>query len=339
MGEELFDVFVVGATDQSPGGHERLAAALATRHRAPAAAVAQAITQRSLRAGNGLSRDQAAELGRQLQAIGAVVAVRDVFSGGSTRAMGSPVAPDAPGRAQRGAGPPSLARDPFAPPDTQSVGEPMVGRDPFGPTGATGATGATDATDATEAGIELELDTGDRPAADSSLPGASGMRSMGLATKSTSGLAASGEDQLHAHSVKCVTHGLYYDKRRASGCRKCMASARHVAGTIEQRFTKVKLEGLRDDPVRRACLGLALALIIGLLPAAYSALRLGAGDVARLRAEQEELSRRVGTEEVLARFDEIDLEVGTARTKSMRNTIIVWVAVSGIAMAGWYKVT
>jgi hypothetical protein len=90
-------------------------------------------------------------------------------------------------------------------------------------------------------------------------------------------------------------------------------------------------------PVKRAFTGLALALAIGLVPAAYYARGVCGGEVARIRARQAELSRRVGSAEVNREFDQLDLAIDGVRRRGMRNTALLWLLVTGIAGAGWYK--
>ena len=86
-------------------------------------------------------------------------------------------------------------------------------------------------------------------------------------------------------------------------------------------------------------MGLFLALFLGFAPAAYYALSPGAGEVERLRAEQAALSERAGTEDNLRRFDQLEDQVEVARSRAMRNTIVIWVAISGVVMAAFYKAT
>ncbi len=236
------------------------------------------------------------------------------------------------GRSGAAAPPPAamVGRDPFAGPDDQPESTPVqIRKNRFGPEDM-----------AAEQGLDLDLGGSSTEAMPArSLPGASGMNQDRLvATSSSSGMKIEG-DSGNPNSVRCPKHGLFYDKKKSSGCRKCMEPARIHAATIESRVVGGRVGGLKDNPVKRAFLGLTLALVIGLLPAAYSALRIGAGEVARLRGEQEELSHKVGTEDNLRRFDQIDIDVTDARDKSIRNTLIIWVAISGLALAGWYRIT
>jgi hypothetical protein len=147
------------------------------------------------------------------------------------------------------------------------------------------------------------------------------------------------EDPKNLNLVRCVQHGLYYDKAKASGCRKCLSGARDFAVKIEQRGTTFRLGDFRGKPANRAFFGLSFALVLGFLPAAYYCFGPGSTDAHRLRLEQEVLSRQTGTEDTLRVFDDLDGQVKTAHERSSRNTAIVWAAVTGVAMLGWYKIT
>jgi len=193
-------------------------------------------------------------------------------------------------------------------------------------------------------GPRLELARGDSThPADEALPvraapSAGSLRDIG-ATES-SGVAMD-EDPKNLNLVRCAQHGLYYDKTKASGCRKCMSTAREVAMSFESRNApaSLKLANLRDRPAKRAFIGLAVAFLLGLLPAAYYAFGPGSADARELRVRQEVLSRQPGTEEILHQFDELDEQVTRSRDRSLRNIALVWAATSVAAMAGWYKVT
>ena len=85
-------------------------------------------------------------------------------------------------------------------------------------------------TDAFNAGVSdgprLELARGDstRPSDDvvqtRAAPSAGSLRDIGATT--SSGVAIN-EDPGDRNLVRCAQHGLYYDKTKASGCRKCMS--------------------------------------------------------------------------------------------------------------------
>jgi len=147
------------------------------------------------------------------------------------------------------------------------------------------------------------------------------------------------EDPKNLNLVRCVQHGLFYDKTKASGCRKCMSGARDYANRMEQNAEGFRLGDFRGKPARRAFLGLSLTLLLGFVPAAYYCFGPGTTETRRLRVEQEVLSRQPGTEDNLRVFDDLDVQVRTAHEKSSRNTAIVWFAVTGVGMLGWYKMT
>lgn len=192
--------------------------------------------------------------------------------------------------------------------------------------------------------LALELDEGPRTSSEElaapqvSVAGAAALVNGKLVVgSSSSGLAVG--DEAVAQTVRCPIHGLAYDRRKASGCRKCLAPARQVAQTMENpAFTGTK-GAFRESATKRAFLGLAIALAIGFIPAAYYALRMGGAEVRRLRAEQEVLSRKPGTEEVQQRFTALDADVGSAHRRSARNTAVLWLVVSGGALFGWYRIT
>lgn len=356
----LYDVFVIGARDPNPVAQMHLASALATHFQAPVAQVAQGIADRNLRAGQALDQAQAQALVQRLAVFGALAELRPAVlarSNASTTASGFTAPP--PTGDTMVSSPPSMTRpgpqlgrvqmrDPFnSPTETGPMPLPHQistgtlrlphahGRDPFAPPDDPGSAGS--------GRIELgraESSSDDlvqRPSR--SLPGASGMSLGRMVADSTESGVELGEDAAKLHSVRCPMHGLYYDKRRASGCRKCMAPAAEAVRSTEAARRPKSLLSLRDDPVRRAFMGLALAVLVGFLPAAYHALKMGAGEVRMLRDEQEQLSKRVGTEEVLRRFDEVEDKVAQARSRAMRNTFVIWVLVSGGTLVGWYRLT
>ncbi len=193
-------------------------------------------------------------------------------------------------------------------------------------------------------GPKLELARGDRgpseedmsAAPSRSTASAGSLRELGMGRNSG---VAMDEDPRNLNLVRCVQHGLYYDKTKASGCRKCMSSAREVANKMETEAAEFHVGDLRRKPARRAFLGLLFALILGFLPAVYYCLGPGTAEVRKLRVEQELLSRQPGTDEIMHRFDDLDLQVGEAHDQSTRKTTVVWVAVASVAMLGWYKIT
>jgi hypothetical protein len=412
MAGNLFDVFVVGATDPSPAGETRLAAALSAKHGVPLATVAKAISAKNLRAGQSLEQAQAQALVRHLQSIGAVTVIRPVAAarppgqspspaarGAPPQAGSAPLVAPAAGRVStpRSAvgggwpgGPASLPADPLTP-GTQSpfaapggVGPAGVA-DPFAPppqpppTGSAQPggpdlfqpnrslsptpgiasrqrpTGSLPATSPgrpsvsglaveTSPGPRLELARADRGAADEDMSparsraggSAASLREMGMS--GSSGVAMD-EDPKNLNLVRCVQHGLYYDKTKASGCRKCMSPAREVAIKMTADATVFRVGDLRRKPAKRAFLGLVFALVLGFLPAVYYCFGPGAAEVRKVRVEQELLSRQPGTEEIFKRFDQLDGQVGDLHEQATRNMAILWVAVASVSMLGWYKIT
>ena len=146
-------------------------------------------------------------------------------------------------------------------------------------------------------------------------------------------------DPKNLNLVRCVQHGLYYDKSKASGCRKCLSSAREHAYKMTEEAAVFHVGNLRRKPATRAFLGLVFAVVLGFLPAVYYCFGPGTADVRKLRVEQELMSRQPGTEEIMRRFDELDVQVSDAHSQATRNSSIVWVAVASVAMLGWYKIT
>jgi hypothetical protein len=257
----------------------------------------------------------------------------------------------------------ALGRDPFAPPGTGAGPSPFApppqgarpgAPDPFAPPGAAPLAPTTPtpvdpfADPGGDQEMKLELDRGPRsharPASNAvaapagSLPGASGVNVRLEATSSSSHMHVE-EGTGNLASVRCPRHGLYYDKNKASGCRKCLEGARATATAFEAKAAGFRLGGYRDNPAKRAFTGLLFALIVAALPAAFHAFGPGAAEAKRLRVEQEELSRRTGTEEVLRRFDEIDERVVQSRREAIRVTAGIWIVVTAGVMAAWYRIT
>lgn len=92
-----------------------------------------------------------------------------------------------------------------------------------------------------------------------------------------------------------------------------------------------------DDSLKRALLGLALALAIGFIPAAYYTFGLSGGEVRRIRARQAELSQQPGSKEITDEFDRLEAAVSRVRHRGLTHTAVIWVMVSGIAGAGLYR--
>jgi hypothetical protein len=171
------------------------------------------------------------------------------------------------------------------------------------------------------------------------LDGASALNTSKIeATASSSGLDVHDEAG-EVNRERCPTHGLFFDRRKSTGCRKCFEDKRSGFPASNRSASKRRSDGLTSSPAKRAFLGLALALFLGFAPAAYYALFPGAGEVDRLRAEQKLLSEMTGTEENLRRFEQLEEQVASGHSKAARNTLIMWVAISGVVMAAWYKTT
>jgi len=165
---------------------------------------------------------------------------------------------------------------------------------------------------------------------------AASLREMGMA--GSSGVAMD-EDPRNLNLVRCVQHGLYYDKTKASGCRKCLSGAREVAIKMTSEAAPFRVGDLRQKPAKRAFLGLLISLVLGFLPAVYYCFGPGKEEIGKVRVEQEVMSRQPGTEEILKRFDQLDAQVAPLHEKASRNVAIVWVAVTSVCMLGWYKIT
>lgn len=255
---------------------------------------------------------------------------------------GDPFAPLAPSSA------PAATREGYDPFQPRKVATPVVStakvRTPPPPQHVAMPSDSGLALDVEPTPARLELARGNRREAEDDESGprvrsamaASSLREMDAG--GASGVAMD-EDPKNLNLVRCVQHGLYYDKTKASGCRKCMAGARDFATKIEHRDDAFRIVDVRGKPARRAFLGLSFALVLGFLPAAYYCFGPGATEAHRLRLEQEVLSRQTGTEDNLRVFDDLDVQVKTSHERSTRNTAIVWLAVTGVAMLGWYKIT
>ncbi len=96
-------------------------------------------------------------------------------------------------------------------------------------------------------------------------------------------------------------------------------------------------EDIRRDPNKRAITGVAFALLIGFVPAAYYTYGVTGGEVRGIRARQEELSQRPGTEPALEEFDRLNGAVARIRHRGMIGSAALWVLVSGIAGAAFHR--
>jgi hypothetical protein len=256
---------------------------------------------------------------------------------------GGPFAPLSPPGAPQPGGP-----DPFQPGRSLSPGHDVAPRPRQTGSLATAAparpTGSGLAIE-TSPGPKLELARADRgPGSEEDMSAArsrpatsaGSLREMGMT--GSSGVAMD-EDPRNLNLVRCVQHGLYYDKTKASGCRKCMSPAREAAIKMTAEAAPFHAGDLRRSPAKRAFLGLALSLVLGFLPTVYYCFGPGAADVRKVRVDQELLSRQPGTEDVLKRFEDLDGQVGELHDKASQKMAIVWVTVSSVCMLGWYKIT
>jgi len=157
----------------------------------------------------------------------------------------------------------------------------------------------------------------------------------------TSGLSPARDNK--AQTVRCPEHGLFYDKNRASGCRKCLApsvaKAKKMAKRIDRGSHRFAIAWLRADPTKHALAGLGLSLGVGLVPAAFYAFNVGQPRVEIFRAEQAELSKKVGTEEILGRYHELDTLVHEFHSANLRNTAIIWLVAGSLVLVGWHRFT
>jgi hypothetical protein len=140
-------------------------------------------------------------------------------------------------------------------------------------------------------------------------------------------------------TVRCPIHGLAYDRSRGSGCVRCMAPARAQARRLEDESGATGSRRLADSPVRRAFMGLALALLLGFVPTAYYARAANRGQLDALRAEQAGLSSKPATPDTLSRFDELDAQVQAAHRRGAGKALLIWIVVGGLTAAAWARLT
>jgi hypothetical protein len=267
---------------------------------------------------------------------------------GMSLELGDP--PPAPSSSARPA--PGKAYDPFAPPPSSpdlglGLGLAAGGRGSSPPASAPPPVASRPAGDkfvpreAHEPSLELDDSRGGSSQdLRRNTAGAAAMSAGRMtATSSGSGLAVDKDAAAEAYRIRCPTHGLFFDTRKASGCRKCLEPGRKMSADMEDEARGVKVADFENSPVKRAFMGLAIALVVGFIPAAYHSLRIGARELHRLRDEQEMLSRKPATEEIVRQFQELDTQVGEAKNKSMRNTGLLWVVVTGGTLIGWYRLT
>ena len=90
-------------------------------------------------------------------------------------------------------------------------------------------------------------------------------------------------------------------------------------------------------PIRRALAGLALALVIGFLPAAYYTFGISGGEVRRIRARQAALSEQPGTAAVLDEFDRLEAAISQVRRRGFEHTAVLWILVTALAGGALYR--
>ncbi len=144
-----------------------------------------------------------------------------------------------------------------------------------------------------------------------------------------------------ADTARCSIHGLVYNRRQASGCIRCLAPARAQARKLEEATEEAEQRRgrLADSPIRRAFWGLALALILGFLSAAYYARTSNRHDIIALRAQQAEISLLPATKTTLARFDDLDAAVHAMHRRGAGRALLIWMAVAAVTGAAWTKLT
>jgi hypothetical protein len=250
-----------------------------------------------------------------------------------------------------GKAPPTAAADPFdAPPqeaDSLSLDVALAPPKPAPPPRSVPAPARPPREAAAPEEPSLELDTGStRTSADEfgrqpqTVGGAAALNVSRIAASSgASGLAVDSHAAADAYRIRCPKHGLLYDTRKASGCAKCLERGRKMEAAIADQARGFKIAQFEDEPIKRAFIGLAIALVIGFLPAAYHALGVGSREMHRLREEQEVVSRKAATEEIARKFEELDASVGATKSRYMRNTGLIWIVVTGGALVGWYRLT
>jgi hypothetical protein len=139
--------------------------------------------------------------------------------------------------------------------------------------------------------------------------------------------------------VKCSIHGLSYNRARSSGCLHCPQPAREAAPPASKDPVTRLLSGLDAGlhPIRRAFAGLALALAIGFLPAAYYTFGISGGEVRRIRVRQAALSEQPGTAAVLDEFDGLEAAISKVRRRGFEHAAVLWVLVTAIAGGALYR--
>ncbi|MEO8213997.1 MAG: hypothetical protein ABI560_12420 [Myxococcales bacterium] len=305
------DVYLIGAKDKSPSVQMRLAPNIAARYRLSAAAVAEGLEGTvPCRVATRLSRREAQALLELLDGLGALA------RSAPTEGAGAESASSPAGRAPRSAAPPSPAGRqrsvPSVPPELVSPPAARDGRITLNSAEVqtAGVVDVSEPIDFAEPGPDART----------------GVR---------------GPD-----TTRCPIHGLSYNRRTASGCVRCLATARAQVRKLtadgQVPFTAAASgapSSLRHDPVRRAFWGLAVALLLGFVPAAYYARSINRREVDVLRAEQATLSARPATRDSLARFDALEAAVDQTRGRGAGRTLLIWLGVGGVTALVWFRAT
>jgi len=147
-------------------------------------------------------------------------------------------------------------------------------------------------------------------------------------------------------TARCPIHGLAYNRRKASGCVQCLATARAHARRLKEESLARSPQpqsaagsSLKNNPLRRAFWGVAVALLLGFVPAAYYARGPNRRELTALRAEQAALSEAPATKESLARFDALDAAVDRVHRRGAGRTLMIWLLAGGLTGLGWTGLT
>jgi hypothetical protein len=155
-------------------------------------------------------------------------------------------------------------------------------------------------------------------------------------------------------TVRCPIHGLAYNRRTASGCVRCMAPARAQAKQMQAKHLEdgfpvpVSARAATDrgsppawlsTPARRAFLGLAVALLLGFLPAVIYARTSVRNEISALRARQVEISTAPAERAAVAQaqFDDLDAAVNAVQRAGAGKTLLIWLAVTAATGAAWSR--
>ena len=129
--------------------------------------------------------------------------------------------------------------------------------------------------------------------------------------------------------VRCPAHGLLYDAARSSGCSRCLGGAAPSVGT----FAK-----LRSRPRLWLGAGLALALLLGAVPAALYAQSVKSGPLLERRIEAEAIRRgRVDDAQVRKAYAGAVNRVDQTRTRGIAFSALLWLGTSALLLVGWRR--